>query len=164
MITEETRSEIFEKTNGKCHYCGKILSFENRLRSGRAAWEVEHMRPRAKGGTDHLNNLVPACWECNISKGTSPARTHMFAVSAIKALRGSRRRWRIAGQALLPAAVVAGLTYLYLKKSGPTEEQLAQLPKDEQDRLWLKNLLIPVFAGLAVIVVILILKETSNNA
>lgn len=164
MLTTETRSDVFEKTRGKCHYCGKTLSYANRLRSGRAAWEVEHMRPRANGGTDHLNNLVPACWECNMSKGTSPARVHMATVAAVKIFRANRRRMRIVGQALLPAAVVAGLTYLYLKKTGPTDAQVTEMPKEEQDRIVLKNFLIPVLAGVAVVVLILFIKEASKGA
>jgi len=164
MINEETRSDVFEKTNGKCQYCGKTLTYENRLRAGRAAWEVEHMRPRAKGGADHLNNLVPACWECNMSKGTSSARAHMVAVAAVKVFRTNRRRIRIVGQALLPAAVVAGLTYLYLKKTGPTDAQIAEMPKEDQDRIGFKNFLVPVLAGVAVVALVLVIKEASKGA
>lgn len=32
------------------------------------AWEVDHSKPKAKGGTDHLNNLNPLQWEANREK------------------------------------------------------------------------------------------------
>jgi hypothetical protein len=30
--------------------------------------EVDHIHPRSKGGTDHPDNLVTACWDCNAGK------------------------------------------------------------------------------------------------
>ena len=66
---------IFEKTNGRCHICRSKLIFNNYGRfNARKAWEVEHSVPRAKGGTDHLNNLFAACVSCNRSKGSSSTR------------------------------------------------------------------------------------------
>lgn len=67
---------IFGKTNGQCHICRTPLSFNNYGKSdARKAWEVEHSVPRAKGGTDHLNNLYAACVPCNRSKGSSSTRS-----------------------------------------------------------------------------------------
>lgn len=60
---------IFERANGRCHLCGKKLAFSNYGAHGRrGAWEVDHSRPIADGGTDHLNNLYPAHTSCNRSK------------------------------------------------------------------------------------------------
>jgi HNH endonuclease len=39
------------------------------------ACEVEHLIPWSLGGTDHLNNLYPACIPCNRGKGTTSTRT-----------------------------------------------------------------------------------------
>lgn len=37
---------------------------------GRAgAWCIEHSRAKALGGTDHINNLYPSCFNCNERKG-----------------------------------------------------------------------------------------------
>lgn len=66
--TERLR-QIFEKTDGRCHICRKQLAFSNYYVLGaRGNWEVEHSNPRAKGGSDHLNNLYPACMSCNREK------------------------------------------------------------------------------------------------
>jgi hypothetical protein len=159
MINEAKRLVVFEKSGGECGHCGKELSFNNRSRKGRGAWEVEHLHPRAHGGTDHLNNLVAACWPCNIEKGTRSARAHRLAVAPDRIARISRRRWRLAGQALLPGIVVGGLAYLYLKGKTPNEEQMRSLSREEQNRIWWRNLLIPVGAGLATIMVAVVVSE-----
>ena len=67
---DETLDRIFHRTDGQCHICRKRLSFSNYgLVGKRGAWEVEHSRPRSKGGTNHRNNLYTACISCNRSKG-----------------------------------------------------------------------------------------------
>lgn len=72
----ETLEKVFGRTDGKCHLCHKKLSLRNYASSGaRGAWEVEHSVPRAKGGTDHLNNLYAACIPCNRAKGIVTTRT-----------------------------------------------------------------------------------------
>lgn len=45
----------------ECWYCGVEL-----LADG--TWHIEHQHPRSRGGSDHPDNLVPACVECNRSK------------------------------------------------------------------------------------------------
>ena len=50
------RNFVFSKTNGRCSYCGA------------KAEEVDHIVPRAKGGTDSTYNLTPACKSCNEKK------------------------------------------------------------------------------------------------
>jgi 5-methylcytosine-specific restriction endonuclease McrA len=67
----ERLRHIYDRTYGRCHICHKKVSFSNYGTLGaRGAWEVEHSNPRAKGGTDRLNNLYAAHIECNRSKGT----------------------------------------------------------------------------------------------
>lgn len=66
----ETLVNIFRKTDGHCHLCGKKLRlFMYNGYPDVAAWEVEHSLPKAKGGTDHFNNLFPAHIECNRERG-----------------------------------------------------------------------------------------------
>lgn len=73
---DDTLNWVFDRTDGRCHICGKKLCFGNYGLSGRrGAWEVEHSVPRARGGTDHRNNLFAACIVCNREKATFSART-----------------------------------------------------------------------------------------
>jgi len=58
--------EIYRKTNGRCHLTGRRLVFKHYGLIGyRGAWEIDHSRPRSCGGTDHGNNLYPACLKAN---------------------------------------------------------------------------------------------------
>lgn len=56
----EVRQYLLEKWGRKCAYCGA----EN------VPLQVEHIHPRAKGGTDRISNLCMSCEPCNIKKGT----------------------------------------------------------------------------------------------
>jgi 5-methylcytosine-specific restriction endonuclease McrA len=56
----EVREYVLEKWERKCAYCAK----EN------IALQIEHIVPRAKGGSDRLSNLALACEKCNLAKGT----------------------------------------------------------------------------------------------
>ncbi|NJL63585.1 MAG: HNH endonuclease, partial [Methylacidiphilales bacterium] len=56
----ETREYLLEKWNRQCAYCGvKDVPFQ-----------VEHIHPRAKGGSNSITNLTLSCEECNTKKGT----------------------------------------------------------------------------------------------
>jgi 5-methylcytosine-specific restriction endonuclease McrA len=56
----ETREYLLEKWQRRCVYCAK----EN------VALQIEHIVPRAKGGSDRIRNLTIACETCNTAKGT----------------------------------------------------------------------------------------------
>lgn len=53
------RKKIFDKTGGRCFYCGMPLDFHD--------FHVDHFIPKARGGKD-ADNLVPSCPDCNLSK------------------------------------------------------------------------------------------------
>lgn len=55
------RREVFNKSDGRCFYCGKVLSLDGK-------WHIEHQMPRALMGPDELPNLVAACVPCNLAK------------------------------------------------------------------------------------------------
>jgi hypothetical protein len=68
--------QIFRKTDGRCHICHCRLTFNNHgNKNAVGAWHIEHSIPRACGGTDHINNLYPACIGCNLDKGVLSSRT-----------------------------------------------------------------------------------------
>lgn len=69
--SKETLDEIWRRTQGRCHICGKKLY---RKYYGEE-WHVDHSKPRAKGGTNHFNNYFPACSRCNSLKGKKSSRT-----------------------------------------------------------------------------------------
>lgn len=60
LHAKSLREYLLSKHKGKCFYCG--------IKSGHM--EIEHITPRARGGITAINNLVLACRQCNIAKGT----------------------------------------------------------------------------------------------
>lgn len=57
------RNYLLEKHGRKCFYCDKEVS----------TFEVEHMIPKAKGGSNRIDNLTLSCHSCNQKKGTLTA-------------------------------------------------------------------------------------------
>lgn len=56
LYQNKLRSFIFSHSNGKCVYCGA------------KATEIDHVIPRANGGTNSVYNLVASCRVCNQMK------------------------------------------------------------------------------------------------
>lgn len=54
------RLEDFEHS---CAYCGEAFDDERRP-------EIEHLLPLSRGGVHRVENVVPACADCNKRKGT----------------------------------------------------------------------------------------------
>ena len=60
MAAGVSRKRVFEKTDGKCSYCGKELDpFE---------FHREHAIPASRGGPNRVKNIVPSCKTCNSRK------------------------------------------------------------------------------------------------
>lgn len=77
MGVTHRKNEVYEKSDGKCNYCGKRLSIKNHGQTGRrGAWQIDHSRSIRNGGTDHLNNLVAACIDCNQEKGSRNGKSY----------------------------------------------------------------------------------------
>ena len=76
MDKQEKINKVYYKTDGYCHICHKKLSLTNYGKRGaKGAWHIEHSKAKANGGTDHLNNLFPACISCNEDKGVMHTKT-----------------------------------------------------------------------------------------
>jgi HNH endonuclease len=61
-ISKKTRFDVFKRDGFQCAYCGAHPSETVLL-------EVDHIHPVAEGGTNDMDNLVTACWDCNRGKG-----------------------------------------------------------------------------------------------
>lgn len=64
----EVREYLLAKWNRKCAYC----SVEN------VPFEIEHIQPKSKGGSDRVSNLTIACHNCNQSKGNQDIRDFLL--------------------------------------------------------------------------------------
>jgi len=58
----ETREYLLEKWHRTCAYCGKKD----------VPLQVEHIQPKAAGGSNRVSNLTLACQPCNQRKGSQP--------------------------------------------------------------------------------------------
>ncbi len=59
----EVRAYLLEKCGRQCVYCGQRD----------VPFEIEHVRPRSRGGSDRVSNLVLSCHGCNQKKGDQTA-------------------------------------------------------------------------------------------
>ena len=59
----EVREYLLEKWGRRCAYCG-ITNVQ---------LQVEHIVPKARGGSDRVSNLTLSCEPCNLAKGTNTA-------------------------------------------------------------------------------------------
>lgn len=82
----EVREYLLEKWHRTCAYCGAT----------QVPLEIEHLVPRARGGSDRVSNLTLACRPCNQRKGSrsledflhrQPARLHHIQAQAQAPLR-----------------------------------------------------------------------------
>ncbi len=60
----ETRELLLEKWNRECAYCG----------AKDVPLQIEHIQPRAKGGSNSITNLTLSCQKCNTKKGSKDVK------------------------------------------------------------------------------------------
>jgi hypothetical protein len=61
-LSVRTRFEVFKRDRFTCSYCGKSPPD--------VLLEVDHIVPRAAGGSDELTNLTTSCQDCNRGKSS----------------------------------------------------------------------------------------------
>ncbi|WP_326577542.1 RNA-guided endonuclease IscB [Streptomyces sp. NBC_00481] len=60
----EVRQYLLEKWGRTCAYCG----------AANTPLQIEHIQPRARGGSDRISNLTLACGPCNRAKAAQPLK------------------------------------------------------------------------------------------
>lgn len=53
---------VYERGGGICYLCGEPVEYNKMT--------LEHVIPKAKGGTNKIENLRPAHGKCNFAKGS----------------------------------------------------------------------------------------------
>lgn len=64
------RTILSEAQNHKCCYCGCEMTEQRNYKNSST---IDHVIPKSKGGPDHLDNYVIACFSCNTKRGITPA-------------------------------------------------------------------------------------------
>ena len=93
-VTRSIKPEIWKKSGGRCHFCGRVLRFYARV-GEKGRWHIDHIVPLVRKGKDEVNNLLPICWVCNRLKwflrGRKMRKTFQFGVIAWREYkRGSK--------------------------------------------------------------------------
>jgi len=70
-ISQAVRQQVRERAQHLCEYCHSPEA------ASAARFEIDHIQPRSKGGSDSLDNLALACQRCNsnrynFTQGTDP--------------------------------------------------------------------------------------------
>ena len=60
----ENKQILYGRQGGHCNGCKEHFQTQH--------LEIDHIQPRSKGGTDHLDNLQLLCGSCNRIKGNRP--------------------------------------------------------------------------------------------
>jgi len=67
LMGYEVREYLLNKWNRKCAYC----------KAENVPLQIEHIQPRAKGGSNRISNLALACSPCNQKKGTQDIKSFL---------------------------------------------------------------------------------------
>jgi len=59
-FTKKKRFDIFKRDGFRCQYCGSSPP--------EVVLEIDHIHPISKGGTNTIDNLLTACFDCNRGK------------------------------------------------------------------------------------------------
>ena len=60
QLSKAVRFDVLKRDSFACTYCG--------ARPPHAVLHVDHIKPVADGGGNHMSNLVAACADCNLGK------------------------------------------------------------------------------------------------
>ena len=66
-IGKKVRFDVFKRDGFACQYCGR--------NPPSVVLEVDHIQPVSGGGSDHKDNLITACFDCNRGKGAERLTT-----------------------------------------------------------------------------------------
>jgi hypothetical protein len=107
------RQYVWEKSDGRCWYCGARLYYREEADTDfkkRLVFTVDHLHPRAHGGRGRANK-VPACKHCNSHKRSQSVEQFRQWVHALVFDKAKRegapldqqgpRRWKIKAGALV---------------------------------------------------------------
>lgn len=78
---------LYDKQEGRCAYCKRAV---NLLGRGKRQAILEHRIPRFAGGEDRESNVVLACYECDVLKGSLTSDQIRALADAIDAATPTR--------------------------------------------------------------------------
>jgi hypothetical protein len=119
--TYEDLEEIADRTGHDCHLCHLPIEFDAYAdKKHPDRWEVDHVRPKSKGGHNGPSNLRAAHSYCNRKKGNRSNRS-IRAKFGVKGMppSTSTKIWRGVGYVALGAGALWVLTQIFKPKTKP---------------------------------------------
>ena len=114
-MTGKQRQQVFEKTDGRCAYCGVELPDKG--------WHLDHIKPVYRGhdgihpkyrGEDTVENALPACARCNRWKGVWSVDEFRAEIGAqVARLRRDSAAFRLAEDYGQVACVMARVVFYF---------------------------------------------------
>ena len=86
-ISDEVRARVRLQAQNRCGYCRSLQNYILGI------LEIEHIFPRARGGTDDEENLWLACSLCNNYKGTQTDALDPVTNTRIKLFNPRTQQW-----------------------------------------------------------------------
>ena len=83
---------IFIRDNWTCQYCGLDASKDFNI-FWYANLNIDHIKPKSKGGGDDDNNLVVACRACNLYKSNNDCNSLSEGKLTVDAKRKESQQW-----------------------------------------------------------------------
>lgn len=77
-VTKRVRFEVFRRDSNACQYCGQVAPD--------VEITIDHVVPRALGGSDDPSNLITACKDCNAGKTSIQPDSPLVAAVAKSSL------------------------------------------------------------------------------
>jgi 5-methylcytosine-specific restriction endonuclease McrA len=82
------RRIVRERAQERCEYCQLPQAL-----SPLARLQIEHIRPRKHGGSDHVANLALACIDCNLRKGANLSGIDPVTDSIVELFNPRKQNW-----------------------------------------------------------------------
>ena len=117
---KEIRDIVYKKYNGRCAYCGCLLSRDN--------FTIDHIKSKMrhlKGlhGIDNIENYNPCCGSCNSSKASYTIEEfRKKLITDVKRLRRDSSKYRILERFGILAQIKNELKF-YFEKGGKDNER-----------------------------------------
>jgi hypothetical protein len=86
-ITASQRQAVIERAGGCCEYCRLMQT------DATTPFHVDHIVPVKHGGTDDLDNVCLACFQCNSFKGSNLAAADPATGAATFLFDPRRQAW-----------------------------------------------------------------------
>lgn len=86
-VPANVAQHVRERARGRCEYC----RMDQRLQG--ATFHVEHILPRAAGGTDDDANLALACPSCNLRKSNRTTAIDPESGNEVRLFHPRQDRW-----------------------------------------------------------------------